>query len=244
MTLRLADRRHSAFRNRRIGAAFAVLAALSAGPINAGAELCEQAALIASHETGVPLEVLRAIMLAETGRKLDGQLRPWPWAVHEAGQGHWMTSRIAAEAHVAASLDAGAQNIDIGCFQLNHRWHGSGFRTLSEMFDPVGNAKYAARFLADLHAESGDWTIAAGTYHSRTESHASRYRARIAALMEQPGKTTMAERAQPPKQKPGNADNPYRLPQRGAPQSAGSLVPVMPSGHGLIRPNSQPLIGS
>jgi soluble lytic murein transglycosylase-like protein len=47
------------------------------------------------------------------------------------------------------------------------------------MFDPDANAAYAARFLSELHAELGDWSRAAGAYHSRTPSFAWKYRARF-----------------------------------------------------------------
>ena len=43
------------------------------------------------------------------------------------------------------------------------------------MIDPWKNATYAARFLAELHQELGDWTRAAGAYHSRTDRYAKRY---------------------------------------------------------------------
>jgi len=47
------------------------------------------------------------------------------------------------------------------------------------MFDPVANATYAAGFLSDLRDETGDWSLAAGAYHSRTEEFATRYRAKF-----------------------------------------------------------------
>ena len=47
------------------------------------------------------------------------------------------------------------------------------------MFDPDANAAYAARFLSELYAEFGDWSRAAGAYHSRTPKFANRYRGRF-----------------------------------------------------------------
>jgi soluble lytic murein transglycosylase-like protein len=62
----------------------------------------------------------------------------------------------------------GARSYDVGCFQINYRWHGQHFASLDQMFDPDANAAYAARFLSELYAEFGDWSRAAGAYHSRT----------------------------------------------------------------------------
>ena len=54
----------------------------------------------------------------------------------------------------------GAKFIDIGCMQINHRFHGADFRSLSEMFDPARNVDYAANFLKALKAQEGSWTLA------------------------------------------------------------------------------------
>ena len=47
------------------------------------------------------------------------------------------------------------------------------------MFDPDMNALYAARFLSELYREFGDWTGAAGAYHSRTPEYADRYKVKF-----------------------------------------------------------------
>ncbi|MEZ5910862.1 MAG: transglycosylase SLT domain-containing protein [Paracoccaceae bacterium] len=117
-----------------------------------------------------------AISLTETGRKLDGGFRPWPWTVNMEGKGHWFGSHDEALHYVRESRDAGARSFDVGCFQINYRWHAQHFASLDAMFDPLTNARYAARFLSELHGETGDWSAAAGAFHSRTEVYASRYR--------------------------------------------------------------------
>ena len=47
------------------------------------------------------------------------------------------------------------------------------------MFDPDENADYAARFLKSLYSEYGEWSQAAGAYHSRTPSYAKAYATRF-----------------------------------------------------------------
>ena len=86
-------------------------------------DLCVSAAQIAADRTGVPVAVLMAITLTETGRSSETGLRPWPWAVNQAGQGYWFATLEEAVAFAENQLDLGLRNFDVGCFQLNHRWH-------------------------------------------------------------------------------------------------------------------------
>lgn len=145
-------------------------------------QICDQVALLASEKTGVPLSVLKAISLTETGHKRGGRLRPWPWTVNMEGKGMWFDSRDEARAYVDKEFARGARSFDVGCFQINYRWHGEAFASIDELFDPVANGLYAARLLSQLHAETGSWGKAAGAYHSRTEKFAERYQARFERL--------------------------------------------------------------
>lgn len=172
-------------------AALLVLAALLSGLLVPGlgraqavgpAEVCEWAALQAARETGVPADILMALTLTETGRRLDGQLRPWAWSVNAGGQGHWFDDPQSAIRFVEDRVAQGQSNLDLGCFQLNWRWHGENFGSASQMFDPLENARYAARFVGELYLESGDWRTAAGRFHSRTQVYAERYLTRFDSL--------------------------------------------------------------
>lgn len=160
----------------------APLLTLLAAPALARPELCESAAAAAAREVGVPVDVLQAIALTETGRRVDGQMRPWPWAANTEGQGHWFNDRNAVLAFVRETIARGQRSIDIGCFQINWRWHGAHFPAPEALLDPPTAARYAARHLADLHTELGTWEAAAGAYHSRTPSLSARYRARFAEM--------------------------------------------------------------
>lgn len=143
------------------------------------AAICEEAAIRGAEISGVPSEVLRAISIVETGRSSNGRLRPWPWAVNRAGDGRWFADRDQAMRFAESTLAQGRTNVDIGCFQMNYHWHGRRFEDLDEMFDPVAGAIEAGRFLRSLHAETGDWSRAAGHYHSKTPERARNYRAKF-----------------------------------------------------------------
>lgn len=224
-------------------AAVGVAVVLSAGAEAAvGADtpaLCEQAARDAAAATGVPVSVLRAITLTETGRRRDGQVRPWPWSVNMEGESHWFDSVSAAETYAQSQADVGARSFDIGCFQINYRWHGSAFLSIAAMFEPEANALYAARFLKDLYAETGDWSLAAGAYHSRTPQLAVAYRARFDGFRtaflvadsapgpQQPTDTTATAAISPVRR----AD--YPLLRTGGEAVMGSLVPLAQGGASL-----------
>ena len=53
------------------------------------ASICDNAAELVSRESTVPLDVLRAISLTETGRRKEGAFQPWPWTVNMEGVGKW-----------------------------------------------------------------------------------------------------------------------------------------------------------
>jgi hypothetical protein len=146
------------------------------------ATLCDAAAVAAATDSGVPVDVLRALTRTETGRASGGALRPWPWAINQAGEGSWFATEDDMMAHVDGLTSAGITNFDVGCFQLNYRWHGNGFASLPDMVDPDQNARYAARFLAQKFAATGDWALAAAAYHSATPAHAIRYLARFSEI--------------------------------------------------------------
>jgi hypothetical protein len=172
---------------RRVLAALVVAAATPAaatvlpnGP-DLGA-VCLAAADAAADAAGVPRAVLRALTRTETGRTRGGTLQPWPWTVNMEGAGHWFETRAEALAYVEREQARGARSFDVGCFQINHRWHGQHFASVDAMFDPATNAAYAARFMGELFAETGDWSRAAGFYHSRTPEFYNRYRSRFDRL--------------------------------------------------------------
>lgn len=147
------------------------------------AALCEQAIVNGARRGGVPPEVLYAVALTETGRKSGGRIRPYPWAINREGQGHWFETREEALAFAEASLAEGRKSFDVGCVQINFRWHGHAFPSLDDMFDPEWTATYAGQFLRTLYEERGDWSAAAGAYHSLTEDKAAIYRARFDRLL-------------------------------------------------------------
>ena len=192
--------------------------------------LCQTAAADAAEAVGVPYAVLLAVTLVETGQTREGGFRPWPWTVNNGGEGRWFATKAEAEAQATNLLDQGESNVDLGCFQLNTRWHGENFASPGDMLDPGLNARYAATFLASLYDQTGNWSDAAAAYHSRTPEYAEIYRAKfdrvLAALDSEPQPQAEAEVATRP--------NRFPLLVKGQPGQFGSLVPVTEAATRLI----------
>lgn len=162
--------------------------------------LCIDAARTAAARHGIPAGMMQAIALVETRRKVGGVSGPWPWTLNIDGQGYWYDTRAEALAHAEREVAGGRRSLDLGCFQLNTRWHGENFSALDEMLEPALAADYAARFLGLLFAETGDWMRAAGLYHSRTPARARRYRGLVGRALTSLDNTPAAPVAAP---KPG-----------------------------------------
>ena len=153
-----------------------------ARPALTNSKICNLAAHKAALETGIPEAVLLAISLTETGRRRGKLLTAWPWTVNMEGKGYWFDTRAEALSFAQEHLKSGARSFDVGCFQINYKWHGHAFASISAMFDPNSNAVYAAKYLLDLYHEKGNWPDAVGAYHSRTPKYAKKYTARFVRI--------------------------------------------------------------
>lgn len=167
-----------------IGLCFLASAGIAARPAWAVSTACDSAISLAATRTRVPQDLLRAIALTESGITVQNRHVAWPWSVNMAGAAARFADQAAAVQRVRRALATGAQNIDIGCFQINYRWHGHAFATLEDMFDPEVNALYAARYLVALKDEFGDWPSAVGAYHSRQPGPAAAYAERVLARLD------------------------------------------------------------
>lgn len=130
------------------------------GPVHGN--ICEREMMRASQQYHIPVNVLYAVSLTETGRrgKLD------PYAINVEGKSVFSPGLAEAMGQVAAARARGAKLIDIGCMQINHHFHGKKFASVEEMFQPAKNVDYGARFLVELKQREGSWTMAVARYHA------------------------------------------------------------------------------
>lgn len=142
------------------------------GKVLSDTRICEQQMVKASSLHNVPLGVLYAVGMTETGNK--GSLHPY--ALNVEGRTIFTSSEKAALKEFYKSQKSGAKLIDLGCMQINHYYHGNRFSSVEAMLDPKQNVEYAALFLNDLKKREGSWTMAVARYHAGPDNNAAQKR--------------------------------------------------------------------
>lgn len=147
-------------------------------------EQCRIAIAAAERGHGVPAQLLASIGRVESGRRDPGTgtWGAWPWTINAEGQGAYFDTKAAAIQAVQALQARGVRSIDIGCMQVNLMHHPNAFPNLDMAFEPAVNADYAARFLVDLHDQTGDWTKATADYHSANPAEGGPYAAKVISV--------------------------------------------------------------
>jgi soluble lytic murein transglycosylase-like protein len=170
--------------SRRLALIALTAAAISSATIaaaTAAANPCEPEILRAADRYGVPVGILYAVGLTETGKK--GSLQPN--ALNIEGKAVFPRSEAEAVAAFEAARSEGKTLIDLGCMQINHRYHAAEFRSVRDMLDPRRNVDYAARFLVSLHSRHESWSMAVARYHAgpNNDPAQKRYVCRVIANM-------------------------------------------------------------
>jgi hypothetical protein len=163
---------------RVLSTALCVLALAQSMPTAAFAGVvpdCEAMATRIGAAEGLPAGLLPAIARIESGRRVDRTVRAWPWTLNHAGRGLYFETREEALTYLRQTVAEGPRNIDVGCMQVNHYWHGENFPSVEVMIDPETNIRYAVRFLKELYASKGSWEAAVRHYHSPDPDRGARY---------------------------------------------------------------------
>ncbi len=152
---------------RRLKPAAVLLAVLSTSDLftpraRAAEDICERHMAHYAKQHGVPLGILYAVGLTETGRR--GSLHPY--ALNIEGKSRFPATLDEAMTEFRKARRGGARLIDVGCMQINVHYHGKRFNGLKDMFEPQRNVAYAARFLRQLRQREGSWTMAVARYHA------------------------------------------------------------------------------
>lgn len=145
-------------------------------------ELCQIAVDKAEKNYQIKSNLLQTIASVESGRwnAQAGKRVAWPWTVHANGKGRYYKSKVEAIAAVKDMQQRGITNIDVGCMQINLKYHGEAFANLDEAFDPEKNVAYSAKFLRKLYKRNKqNWTKTAMHYHSRNLRRGTNYKNRL-----------------------------------------------------------------
>ncbi len=144
---------------------------------------CEYLAKDAEKKYELPENILLSISRVESGyQKVDGIIRAWPWTLNAGGDSAYFQTKKAALDSLRKRVESGVTNIDVGCMQLNYRWHNKFFSNLSEMINPIKNVDYGARFLKKLFQRHGSWEKAVKYYHSSKSKFNVRYYKKVKAV--------------------------------------------------------------
>ena len=129
----------------------------------------------------IPNGLVQAVALAESGRWLaeDQSTLPWPWTVTSGKDSFYLPTKAAAIAKVRELKADGRTNIDVGCMQINLRYHPDAFTSLDEAFDPDSNVAYGTKFLKELRHQTRSWGKATAFYHSQNRERGNAYRTKV-----------------------------------------------------------------
>lgn len=143
--------------------------------------LCERATVAAEMAQRLPRAMLFSVSMVESGRfnKQTRKTRPWPWTINAEGQSYYFETKAEAIAATKGLLKEGMRSIDIGCMQVNLRYHPNAFANLEAAFDPATNVAYSAEFLKRLYGRSDSWPEAIAAYHSQSKTRSQPYFARV-----------------------------------------------------------------
>lgn len=138
------------------------------GPPN----ICEQELARAAKTYDIPLPILYAVGLTESG--YGGYLQPY--TLYIEGKDYIASNLEEALKLFHAARDRGVTLIDIGCMQVNWYWHKDEFNSLEDIFNPRLNVEQAARFLKRLKERHGTWTMAVARYNSGPKNAVGQHR--------------------------------------------------------------------
>ena len=91
--------------------------------------LCLAAAEHAGEKYGVSYDLLQTISAVESGKwsDLHNTYIAWPWTINVNGKGYYFESKEEAVEAVKKFQAKGYKSIDVGCMQINLKYHGDAF---------------------------------------------------------------------------------------------------------------------
>ena len=128
--------------------------------------LCENTIESVEIQTEIPKGLLLGIGKAEAIRKIKNKFVIWPWTINHAGKSMFFDTKKQMRNYVFKNLKRNDLNMDVGCMQINIKWHKNNFKKISDMFEVNPNISYAASFLQQLKYKHGSWDNAIKHYHS------------------------------------------------------------------------------
>ena len=143
--------------------------------LNASSNFCEEAIQTVEKKYNIPYKLLSAISLTETGRTIDGNFVSWPWSFNVSGKTVLFENEDNARKFLKEKIKKNLNNIDIGCMQINYKYHNKRFKNLDDILNPLSNVDWAAKYLKSLFSKYKSWNTAISRYHSSNPKRMKNY---------------------------------------------------------------------
>lgn len=118
-----------------------------------------------AQNVGIEPELLYAVALAESAKATSrGKVSPSCLAIR--GEKPYYPSSLEQAKKILDDLLPYRSSVDIGCMQVNWRWHGHRVNHAYDLLDPNTNIRLAATILKDaLDSVPNDQVLGIGRYH-------------------------------------------------------------------------------
>ena len=121
----------------------------------------------------LPNKLLTSIALVESGIK-KSEFKSWPWTLNVSGKSMYFDNKSETIEYLKRNINL-KKSIDVGCMQINTKYHLKNFKDLSHLVEPEENVKYAAIFLLKLYKKHKSWNEAVSRYHSSIPKRKKNY---------------------------------------------------------------------
>ena len=154
--------------------------------INNISDICRKTILELNLNKGLPKYLLHTISIKESGRWMPEkkEIFAWPWTVTSGFDSKYYSNKKEAINAVKILQAKNIKNIDIGCMQINLKYHPKAFNSLEEAFEPANNITYASQFLKKLYKKNKSWKKAISYYHSSTPELSQKYLIKVENIWE------------------------------------------------------------
>ena len=129
----------------------------------------------------IPKNLLYLISLVESGKWNENSksLQPWPWTANIRGKSKFFKNKKEMVVFLKKHIASGQENIDLGCNQINYKYHKKNFNNIEQMITPYYNVGYSAHYLFQNFSKTGNWDNAVALYHSKNPNRSGRYMKKI-----------------------------------------------------------------
>ena len=140
-------------------------------------DLCLSSISKIAVQSGVSATLLTKMAQVESG--IGTTRQPWPWTINVEGRDYYFKTAQAAVTYMEHLQRRGLTSFDVGCFQINWRWHQHKVRDVAELIDPDTNTRIAAQYLRELYQRHQSVAQAVAHYHSSNSKRGQAYVQRV-----------------------------------------------------------------